>query len=280
MSRVSAASTQQYLPLAGIQDSVVIMNDGSLRAILKIEPINFDLKSETEQNSIIFGYQGFLNSLDFPIQIVIHSKKLDLNRYLNQLDATKKGMTNDLLRMQTEDYVDFLRRLISIANIMSKRFYVVVNYASSSAASMTTSLASIFSKKASGPLMDQAQFDRYREQIFERANLVAGGLSRLGVKVTLLETQQLIELFYGIYNPDIVSEQRIPEVSNLNAGVVSAPGVSQDPAVMNPTPIELPESPLVEPAVMTMPVEAPEIPLPPAVTTQETVPTTPPTKPQ
>lgn len=221
MSKTTASSTQQHLPLAGIQDGVVIMNDGSVRAILKIEPINFDLKSETEQNGIIYSYQGFLNSLDFPIEIVIHSKKLDLERYLVKLTDLTKNTTNDLLRIQSEDYIDFVRRLISIANIMAKRFYVVVAFGVGTKLSPASSLSGIFAKQATGPVMEKEQFERFRGEIFNRANLVGNGLSRLGLTVKLLDTQQLIELFYSIYNPDIASEERLTDISNLSAGVVS-----------------------------------------------------------
>lgn len=246
MSKSTASSTQQHLPIAGIQDDVIIMNDGSLRVVLKIEPINFDLKSELEQNSIIYSYQGFLNSLDFPIQIVIQSKKLDLEHYLVKLDNLKKEMSNDLLRIQTEDYVQFVRRLISVANIMSKRFYVVVSY---SAITKATGLNSIFNKRPTGPIMEQEQFDRFKAEVFNRAGLVGGGLGRLGLKTSALSTQELIEVFYSTYNPDIATEQRLTDTSNLSSGIVSsfwtnpatveeaAPLVSSEPGpVSEPTP--------------------------------------------
>jgi type IV secretory pathway VirB4 component len=249
MSKTTASSTQEHLPIGGIQDGVVIMNDGSVRTILKIEPINFDLKSETEQNGIIYSYQGFLNSLDFPIQIVVQSKKLDLERYLAKLDESKKNITNDLLRIQTEDYVDFVRRLISIANIMSKRFYVAINYSAVTKATTSASFGSMFNHHPTGPILEQEQFERFRAEAFNRANLVAGGLSRLGLRVSILDTQQLIELFYGIYNPDIATEERLTDISNLSAGVVSSfntfpvdnPPTQEQPEVpAEPLPIQQP----------------------------------------
>ncbi|MEI6478483.1 MAG: hypothetical protein WCO52_05865 [bacterium] len=221
MSKSTASPTQAHLPIAGIQDGVVLMNDGSVRAILKVEPINFDLKSETEQNGIIYSYQGFLNSLDFPIQIVIQSKKLDLERYLTNLDNSRKDMTNDLLRIQTEDYVEFVRRLISVANIMSKRFYVTVSYSAATKEANKASFMSMFGHPT-GAILEQKQFERFRSEVFNRANLIGGGLSRLGLRVSLLETQQIIELFYGIYNPDIATEERLVNTGDLSAGVVSS----------------------------------------------------------
>lgn len=265
MSKSTASSTQQHLPIAGIQDGVVVMNDGSVRAVLKIEPINFDLKSQTEQNSIIYSYQGFLNSLDFPIQIVVQSKKLDLERYLATLDDSRKNMTNDLLRIQTEDYVEFVRRLITIANIMSKRFYVIVSYSAVTKETSSASFLGMF-RHANGPILEQNQFERFRGEAFNRANLIGAGLSRIGLRVALLSTQQLIELFYNIYNPDIATEQRLTDITNLNAGVVSSylnDNTSQEVAAnaqanlqqapVMPTPTALPQEPV---APVVAPVEA------------------------
>ncbi len=238
MARSTASPTQEHLPIAGIVDGTVIMTDGSLRAVLKLEPINFDLKSETEQNAIIYAYQGFLNSLDFPIQIVVQSKKLDLEQYLIRLEKSQKTVTNDLLRIQIEDYVGFVRRLISVANIMSKRFYVVVSYAPISKSAGFAQISNIFHRQPTGPIMDEAEFAHYRTEVHNRANIIAGGLGRLSIKSTLLETQQLIELYYGIYNPDVVSEERLTDVDTLNSNIVSGIDAPQDapaaPAVETP----------------------------------------------
>ena len=254
MSKNTSTSTQAHLPIAGIQDGVIIMNDASVRAILRIDPINFELKSEQEQNGIIYGYQGFLNSLEFPIQIVIQSKKLDLERYLLRLEEAKKTMTSELLQIQTEDYVDFIRRLISVANIMSKRFYVVVSYAlaSKNAGFGLASLGNIFRHTATGPLLDQDQFSRYRSEVINRANLVGGGLSRLGVKATVLDTQQLIELFYSIYNPDIAAEERLTNIGDLATGVVSSPDA---PTAADATIPDAPPIPTAPVLVELLPLE-------------------------
>ena len=229
MSKSTASSTQEHLPIAGIQDHVVIMNDASLRAVLKVEPINFELKSDNEQNSIIYSYQSFLNSLEFPIQIVVQSKKLDLERYLMKLDQSKKNITNDLLRIQTEDYVDFVRRLISVANIMAKRFYVIVSYTGVNTANALSGITNMFHHGPTGPLLDQDQFNRYQAETLNRANLIGNGLGRIGMKVSLLDTQQLIELFYTIYNPDIVTEERLTNIGGLQAGVISSDALAGGP---------------------------------------------------
>jgi len=221
-------STQDHLPIAGIQDDVIIMTDGSVRAVLRVEPINFELKSQREQDGIIYSYQAFLNSLEFPIQIVIQSKKLDLERYLIRLESTIKEMTNDLLRIQTEDYVGFVRRLISVANIMSKRFYVIVKYASIEKQAGLGSITSFIHRKPSGPLMDQDQFTRYRSEVVNRANSIGNGLSHIGMRVSMLNTQQLIELFYSTYNPDIATEERLTEAADMTNGIIKSEEVSPD----------------------------------------------------
>jgi hypothetical protein len=216
-------STQDHLPIAGIQDGVVIMNDGSLRVVLKAEPVNFELKSENEQNAIIYSYQSFLNSLDFPIQILIQSKKLDLEQYLIKMQENEKLLTNELLRIQIADYTGFVRRLISVANIMAKRFYVVISHSVVNTHSSINQINSLIPHRATGPLLNQDEFDRIRSEAYNKANIAAGGLSRLGVKASPLETQELIELFYAIYNPDVATEARLTNLQNLSGGIVTSP---------------------------------------------------------
>jgi type IV secretory pathway VirB4 component len=214
-------STQEHLPIAGIHDGVVIMNDGSLRAVMRVEPVNFELKSDQEQNAIIATYQAFLNSLDTSIQIVIQSKRLDLERYLKKLELQTASITNPLLRLQSEDYIGFVRRLISVANIMAKRFYVIVSY-SPLPTNPKQGFQSFFAKKPTGPLMNDDQFNRYRTELFSRANSVAGGLMQVGTRVTALETQQLIELFYSTYNPEIAAEERVSDSSAIATSIVTS----------------------------------------------------------
>jgi hypothetical protein len=236
MAKSSAPSTQEHLPIAGIQDSVVIMTDGSVRIVLKVEPINFDLKSDQEQNAIIYAYQSFLNSLDFPIQFVIQSKKLDLERYLLRLQESEKNITSDLLRIQIEDYIGFVRQLISVANIMSKRFYVVISYSAVTKESSVAQFRNILHKQPTGPVMDQDQFARYKAEASNRANIIAGGLGRLSVKCEMLSTQALIELFYGVYNPDVATEERLSsDISQMSSGVISAtsPESAEDAQILS-----------------------------------------------
>jgi type IV secretory pathway VirB4 component len=262
MANTGTPSTQEHLPIAGIQDGVVLMTDGSIRVILKVEPINFDLKSENEQNAIIYGYQGFLNSLDFPIQFVVQSKQLDLERYLIRLQESQKVITNDLLRIQIEDYVGFVRRLISVANIMSKRFYTVISYSAVTKQSNISQFTSIFHKQPTGPIMDQDQFTRFRAEANNRASIIANGLGRLGVKSSLLNTQELIELYYGIYNPDVATEERLTgDVSELSSGVISSTAMPElgSPEAAAQAPALQPEAPLPQPPAV-LPAQAYAVP--------------------
>lgn len=223
MSKNNVHSTQDHLPIAGIQDGVVIMTDGSLRVVLKADPVNFELKSENEQNAIIYSYQSFLNSLDFPIQILIQSKKLDLEQYLIKMQENEKSLTNELLRIQIEDYTGFVRRLISVANIMAKRFYVVISHSLVTKNTSINQINSLFPHKPTGPILDQDEFDRMRSEAYNKAGITASGLGRLGVKASPLETQELIELFYAIYNPDVATEARLTSLQNLSGGIVTSP---------------------------------------------------------
>jgi type IV secretory pathway VirB4 component len=224
----AGASTQEHLPIAGIQDGIVIMNDASVRAIVRVQPINFELKSEQEQNAIIYSYQSFLNSLDFPIELVVNSRRLDLERYLLKLEEQKKTTSSDLLRLQIDGYVDFVRRLITIANIMAKRFYVVVSYAALAGGKTSTpsfSLGSLFGKGSGAPAtatLYQDQFERYKAELSNRISTVATGLGRVGLQVEQVDTQGIIELLYSAYNPDIAAEERLTDISQINSGVISS----------------------------------------------------------
>lgn len=215
-------TTQEHLPIAGIQDGAIIMNDATIRVVLKVEPINFELKSEQEQNAIIYAYQGFLNSLEFPIQFVIQSKKLDLTPYLNRIEQMGRQNQSELLRIQTQEYVDFVRQLITVANIMGKKFYCIIAYGAGKIPS-PTSILNLFGKKSNGPVLDQANFDQMKGEAYNQASLIAGGLARLGARARALNTQELIELFYQVYNPDVAGEARLTNLSIMNSGIITSP---------------------------------------------------------
>lgn len=214
-------STQQSINIAGIKDGVMVMKDGSYRLVLQVAATNFSLKSEQEQNSIIFQYQSFLNSLHFPIEIVISSRRLDLTPYIAKIDKLRETQTSELLSMQTADYAEFLKKLIEIANIMKKTFYVVVPYEPISIKKMTF-LDSFMGKRSTFDHLKISDLD-YKsntEQLKQRATAVASGLGSMGLHCFQLTTEDLIELFYLMYNPDEASKERFQDATLLASPVI------------------------------------------------------------
>ena len=218
-----AASTQENLDIAGIQDGIVILKDGSFRLILEVEAINFGLKSEREQNTIIFQFQGFLNSLHFPIEIVVQSRQLDLTPYLIKLRHRADEQKVDLLKVQTLDYIDFVSELINMANIMKKRFYVTIGWEN-----LELKNVGFFDKllnrggNATSLLkISKAQFDAHTAELREKASTVASGLGGIGLHCQQLTTQELIELFYNFYNPGVADKQRLSDVESIQSNIIS-----------------------------------------------------------
>jgi len=209
-------STQDALKFAEIHNDTIVLRDGNLRQVLLCSSINFALKSEQEQNAIIFQYQNFLNSLAFPIQILMQSKKLDLGKYLAKLTDKAGSQENELLRAQTLDYIDFIKRLINLANIMDKRFYVVVPYLVPPKVNLNNSLPG----QTPNPVITVEEFDAHKKELEQRVQVVESGLGSFGVRTAKLNTQQLIELLYGVYNPEEANKEKLTEAENLTGEVV------------------------------------------------------------
>lgn len=210
-------SVQAYLDIAEIRDNVVVLKDGGLRAVLLVSSVNFALKSEDEQKALIGGYQNFLNSLEFPVQVVIQSRPLDLNSYISKLKEVSDKQPNELLRIQTIDYIEYIQQLLDVANIMTKRFFVIVPYTS-----VNIPRGGFIEKilETVNPLRKTqraiSRFDRDRTQLFQRVDIVASGLRGMGLQTVLLNTQELIELFYEIYNPDLALKRKLPAIEDLS----------------------------------------------------------------
>ena len=208
------SSTQQYLDIAEFREDTVIMRDGTLRAVLLVASINFALKSEDEQNAIIAAYVGFLNNIDFPLQIVIQSRELNIDNYLTFLKQKEKEQTNELLKMQTAEYLQYITELISLGKIMNKRFYLVVPYNP-----LSDKQKGFFSKlldslrPASLIKMKEERFLKRRAELTRRVENVVGGLASMGVNAVTLDTQSLIELFYNIYNPETSANQKLADIN-------------------------------------------------------------------
>ncbi len=210
------ASTQAYLDIKEIKEGVVVMKDGSLRGVLVVSSVNFSLKSGEEQNALISAYQNFLNSLEFPIQILMQSRKLDIHGYLDKLRSTMQQQTNELLRLQTQEYIEYVAKLIEFASIMNKTFYVVVPL--TSAAGKTTLMTKFMNllSPAREVSIKQTDFDRSREELMKRINQVAGAMGGMGLKSIQLNTEELVELMYNSYNLNTATPIKIKSVDDLD----------------------------------------------------------------
>lgn len=193
-------STQKYLDIAEIKENTIVMKDGSLRAVIVVSSTNFALRSEDEQNALIGAYQSFLNSLDFPIQILIHSRVLDINGYLEKLRELMASQTNELLRIQMAEYIEYAARLVEYASIMSKTFYVIVPYFTTPTKQTLGSRFRKFFNPAAQIAGHREAFERAKVKLDERVAHVVSGLGSMGLRSLVLQTPELIELLYLSYN--------------------------------------------------------------------------------
>ena len=209
-------SAQEFVDIAEIKDGVVVLKNNSLRAVLMVSSINFDLKSTQEQEAIIATYQGFLNSLDFPIQILIRTRKLDIDPYLELLTEKERLQPNDLLRFQISEYRNFVKNLVETSNIMSKTFYIVVPFALTEAKndSFLEKLKIALNPKQA-KIEREMEFENYKSQLWQRVDHIIAGLSGTGIKITPLGTAELIELFYNAYNPKVADSAERIETEKL-----------------------------------------------------------------
>lgn len=209
-------STQTHLPIAEIRDGVVIMKDGTLRAVLMSSSINFSLKSDDEQNAMISSYVGFLNSIDFPLQVVVQSRKLQIQPYLDNLAKLEKEQKNELLKVQIGDYRAFVDELVDIGQIMTKRFYIVVPFdpLSNKKKSFWSRFKEVLHPGSAVRLKDK-RFQERRRELDLRVRNVMGGLQSMTLQVIQLDTQALIELYYNSYNPSISLAQPLQPIEQL-----------------------------------------------------------------
>lgn len=222
-------STQNTLQIAEIRDGIVIMNDGSFRSVVMVKSINFDLMSPQEQEAVEFSYQGFLNSLYFPIQIFIRSQKIDLQPYIEKLDRVRSEHDNMLLAMMMEDYINYIDQLSQQTNIMDKKFYVVIPYlphveiqkAITQSKNFITGLAALFNSKDKHVVINEDDLQKAKTELRNRVQAVLQGLMQCGVQGLPLDTQELIELYYDTYNPDTATRQQLKNFENLNADVIT-----------------------------------------------------------
>jgi type IV secretory pathway VirB4 component len=223
-------STQNTLQISEIRDGIVIMSDGSFRAVIMCKSINFDLMSPQEREAVEFSYQGFLNSLYFPVQIFVRSQKVDLRPYLERMDKIRTSQDNMLLALLMEDYIAFLADIAQQTNIMDKKFYVVIKYPDSNqdirkALKQSTGffggLLGMFSSSVRGVVIDENTLETAKTELKNRVQAVMQGLAQAGIQSLPLDTEELIELYYDAYNPDTATRQQVKDFNKLTAPVVS-----------------------------------------------------------
>lgn len=200
---VSSKATQDFVPIKEVRDGIVVLKDGAMRGIVLASSLNFSLKSDDERNAIIMQFQDFVNSLDFAVQISIQSRRLDIRPYIALLEDTYKEQVNDLMKIQTREYIEFIKKFTETTNIMTKSFFIVVPYDPAMINLKGGIGASLFQKKSASEKIQekQAGFEENRTQLEQRVSVVEQGLSRCGIRVIRLGTEEVIELFYKIFNP-------------------------------------------------------------------------------
>lgn len=214
------ASTQRFLRIGEIKDNILILKNGSARAIIKTSSLNFNLKSEQEQNAIISAYQGFLNSLEFPIQILIKSKKLDLDDYIDQIKELGEKQENKLLKDQTFEYAQYVKRLIDYADIMEKEFYVIVPY-DPGRVKGTLKTQTFFQRMSPQDTQvnygkRKKEFENIKKWLSQRTQIITNGLENCGLKAELLNTTEIIKLFYSSYNPILSRDSKLKDLENTS----------------------------------------------------------------
>lgn len=200
MNTAHAGKTQTFVPVKEIRNGVIIMKDGGYRGVLVCSATNFGLKSADEQHAITVGFQNFLNTLDFSIQIVINSRRMDLRPYLALLDEKAPEQTSELMRIQLREYIEFIHSFADQTNIMTKSFYVIVSYSPRVSAASTLSFLRNDSS-ATKNAASASSFEEDRAQLEQRLSLVMAGLSGTGVRSIPLGTEETIELLYRSFNP-------------------------------------------------------------------------------
>jgi len=199
---LNATPTQNFVPLKEVRDGVAILTDGSMRAILLASSVNLALKSEDEQNAILAQFQNFLNSLDFTVQIFMQSRELDIRPYIALLEAREKEQIEELIKIQTREYVQFIKNFTSQTNIMTKSFFIVVPYGAPALSGQgIKNLIPGMNKQAEEAKATIAQFEENRTQLEQRISIVEQGLVRTGVRLARLGTEEIVELFYKLFNP-------------------------------------------------------------------------------
>ena len=193
-------STQQFLEISQIKEGMIVLKNKAMRGILMVSSLNFALKSDDEQNAILYQFQGFLNGLDFSCQIVVQSRRLNITGYLEKLEELERNQKNNLLKIQTKEYREFIKQLVEENAILTKSFFVVVPYSISEMVGVSADKKGLLSK-AEIPKLTEENFQRCKNQLRQRIEYVALGLRRCGLQSVPLTTPEIVELFWGLHHP-------------------------------------------------------------------------------
>ena len=201
------SATQDFVAIDEIRDGIIILKNGGLRAVLMSGSRNLELESIDSQNAIISAYSDFINSFDWPLQIIIHSRKIDINPYLTALSEKLKTQENELLKIQTAEYIDFIRNFVTLTDIMIKRFYIAVPFDSieSKTEGPIEKITSLLPKTQQKNVLTEEKFKEYQTQLLQRVDHTILALAHVGIKASQLQTDELVELFYNLYNPEELS---------------------------------------------------------------------------
>ncbi len=206
--QTATSPTQQYLDVAEVKEDVIVLKNGSMRVVLAVSAINFDLKATDEQEAIISQYQNFLNSVDFPLQVLISSRKLNIDTYIEFLTDQEKQQKTELMRLQISEYKNFITQLVSMSDIMDKAFYLIVPFSpiENQEKSFFSNFSNMINPKR-GILEKRETFETYKSQLYQRVDHLTAGLSGIGVKLVPLKTKELIELLFNSYNPTVLNSK-------------------------------------------------------------------------
>ena len=200
---LKSKTTQEFVPIKEIRDGIVILKDGGLRSIVLANSVNLSLKSNDEQRATIMQFQSFLNTLDFSIQISIQSRRLDIRPYLLLLENRMKIQNEPLLKLQTREYIEFIKNFTESVSIMTKNFFIIVPYTHTTLKSDSDLFKGFFTKKTAAQVKNEKEtdFEEKRSQLEQRVSVIQQGLSRCGIKSMQLGTEEVVEVFYKVFNP-------------------------------------------------------------------------------
>lgn len=205
------SATQDFLEIKDIREGVLLLKNNTIRGVMMVSSINFALKSEEEQTAIIYAFQNFLNSLDFSCQIVVQSRKLNITGYLEKLKELEETQKNELLKMQTAEYREFIQGLVETGAILAKTFFVVVPYTLWETEGLPFTGKKLL-KRPKIPTLTEEAFQRCKSQLWQRMEFVALGLRRCGLQAVPLTTPELIELFWSLHHPKEAEVGYYPEL--------------------------------------------------------------------